>query len=49
MEIPNLKPHTPKTDAGANGAGRLLSLGLDAFLELGVWNLELVALTCERV
>jgi hypothetical protein len=39
MEIPNLKPQTPKTDAGANGAGRFLSLRLDAFWELGIWSL----------
>jgi len=37
------KHQTPKTDAGANGAGRFLSLELGASLELGVWILELVA------
>src|SRR5437867_3733108 len=41
-EVPNLKTPDPKTDAGANG-GWFLSLELGGSLELGVWNLELVA------
>ena len=43
-EAPNLKTPTPKNRCrGKRRAGRFLSLEIGASLELGVWNLELVA------
>src|SRR5438552_12035378 len=43
-EVPNLKHETSRTDVeGKRHAGRFLSFELRASLDLGVWNLEIVA------
>src|SRR5437879_6269386 len=42
-EVPNLKHRTPKQDGGQTARRSVLSLELGASLELGVWDLELVA------